>query len=84
MSQELRCRPSSLLGIQDPLLCFYVDRATWTFASTIRTEMDAAVTRLPKNAKEATHRRVQQKVLDQYLGHEREVTTRFKAPSTTR
>lgn len=84
MAQDMHCRPSDLLGMTDSLVAFYVDRATWTFASVIRQEMDAATTRLPKNAKESAHRRAQQRVLDQYLGHQEVEVSRFRAPSNTR
>lgn len=84
MAQDMHCRPSDLLGMIDPLIAFYVDRATWTFASTIRQEMEAAVTRLPKNAKETAHRRAQQRVLDQYLGHQEQRPSQFRAPSNVR
>jgi len=82
MAQDLRCRPSSLMGVTDSLYAFYLDRSIWTFASTINAEMDAAVTRLPKSAKESAHRRARQRVLDQYLGYEEQSATRFRAPST--
>lgn len=70
MSQKLRTRPSSLLGVVDPLTAFYVDRAVFSFAGEVEEEMDAAEKRLPKNAKDAAHVRARQKVLDQYLGVE--------------
>lgn len=86
MSQDMHCRPSSLMGATDPLVAFYADRAVWTFAKSINEEMDAAVTRLPKNAKDAAHQRAKQRVLDQFLGYEEEAKApgRFRAPKITR
>jgi hypothetical protein len=85
MAQAMHCRPSNLMGIKDPLTAFYADRATFSFAKTIENEMDAAVTRLPKNSKEAAQQRARQKVLDQYLGYETvSQPSRFRAPSSSR
>jgi hypothetical protein len=86
MSQDMRCRPSSLMGVADPLVAFYADRAAWTFANAINSEMEAAVTRLPKNAKDSAHQRAKQRVLDQFLGFTEEAKApgRFRAPKITR
>lgn len=70
MSQDMRCRPSSLLGVLDPMVAFYSDRAIWTLASAIRMDQESAVARLPKSAKETAHARAEQRILDQYLGVE--------------
>lgn len=81
MSQSMRCRPSSLMGIDDTLTAFYADRATWTFATTIDNEMEAAVARLPKNAKDKAHQRARQRVLDAFLGIEEAAQPeRFRSP----
>lgn len=68
MSQRMRCRPSSLLGIPDPFVAFCTDRAVFTLAATIENEQDTAENRLPKNAKDSAHTRARQRVLDEYLG----------------
>ena len=83
MSQSMRCRPSSLLGVMDPIVAFYTDRAAWTFASTIEQEMEAAVTRLPKNAKDKAHQNARQRVLDAFLGiEESKQPQRFRSPGS--
>lgn len=83
MAQSMRCRPSSLLGIADPIVAFYTDRAVWTFATTIENDMEAAAERLPKNAKEKTQQRAKQRVLDAFLGIEdAQQPERFRAPSS--
>lgn len=85
MSQSMHCRPSSLMGVMDPLVAFYADRATWTFAMTIESEIEAAVTRLPKTAKESAHAKARQRVIDQYLGIDQaNAPQRFRSPSSTR
>lgn len=85
MSQSMHCRPSLLMGVMDPLTAFYADRACWTFAMTIQNEMEVAVTRLPKNAKDSAHDRARQRVLDEYLGiEEEETTSRFRSPGLTK
>lgn len=82
MAQDLRCRPSTLLGVTDSWVAFCTDRAIWTFASTIRNEQDEAESRLPKNAKDAAHTRARQRVLDDYLGIESsEMPGRFRSVS---
>lgn len=70
MAIKLRCRPSALLGVVDTWVAFCVDRALFTFGTTVENEMDEAEQRLPKNAKEIAHRRTRQRVLDEYLGVE--------------
>lgn len=81
MATKLVCRPSALLGVTDPWVAFCTDRAVFTFGTTIESEMDEAENRLPKNAKEAAHRRARQKVLDDYLGVElSEQPERFRSP----
>jgi len=70
MANRLRCRPSALLGVTDSWVAFCTDRALFTFGTTVEGDMDEAETRLPKNAKEAAHRRARQRVLDEYLGVE--------------
>lgn len=85
MSQAMKCRPSDLLGVDNSLTAFYVDRATWTLASTIESEMETAVTRLPKTAKEQAHHKARQRVLDQFLEFEAAAEPgRFRSPSSTR
>jgi hypothetical protein len=80
MATDLRCRPSSLLGVTDSWVAFCTDRAVWTFASAIRKDMDEAESRLPKNAKDAAHTRARQRVLDEYLGIElSETPDRFRS-----
>lgn len=79
MSQSLRCRPSSLLGITDPWSAFCTDRATWTLAMTIQAEQDEADRRLPKTAKETTRERVRQRILDEYLGNDPVQSGRFRS-----
>lgn len=68
MGQKLGTRPSTLLHVTDPWVAFCVDRALYTFASGIESDMDDAEARLPKNAKDSAHIRARQRVLDQYLG----------------
>jgi hypothetical protein len=81
MAEAMKCRPSQLLGVRDPLTAFYTDRATWTFAMTIQSDMDEAEKRLPNNAKDAAHVRARQKVLDQYMGIEAaDQPGRFRTP----
>lgn len=70
MSQTMRCRPSSLLGVTDSYVAFCVDRASWSLAAAIEEDQNAAESRLPKNAKDAVHTKARQRVLDQYLGIE--------------
>jgi hypothetical protein len=81
MSQAMRCRPATLLGVTDPLVAFYLDRACWSFASTVEREQETAVNRLPKNAKDAAHTRARQRILDQYLGVEEIPSDRFRSIS---
>jgi hypothetical protein len=81
----MRCRPSSLLGITDPLVAYYTDRAAWTFANVIEQEQEAAVARLPKTAKDKAHQRARQRVLDAFLGiEEAEQPERFRSPGVSR
>jgi hypothetical protein len=68
MSQDLRVRPSVVLGASDPLTAFAVDRAVWSFARVIQSEQEAATKRLPQNAKTSAHERANQRVLDKFLG----------------
>jgi hypothetical protein len=83
MAEKMHCRPSTLLGVQDPALAFCVDRATMTLASAIEAEMDARTKRLPDNAKAAAHDRARQKVLDEYLGVElADEPQRFRTPNS--
>jgi hypothetical protein len=77
----MRCRPSILVGISDPLVAFYTDRAIWTFATAIQEEMEAALNRLPTSAKDKARQRAQQRVLDTFLGVEEvEQPQRFRSP----
>jgi hypothetical protein len=83
MAEKMHCRPSAVLGVQDPALAFCVDRATMTLVSAIEGDMDARTKRLPDNAKASTHERARQKVLDEYLGVElADQPQRFRAPNT--
>lgn len=70
MSQAMRCRPSDLLGVADRYVAFCLDRAVFFLANEIERDQNLAVSRLPKNAKDAAHTRAKQRVLDQYLGIE--------------
>jgi hypothetical protein len=70
MAKELKSRPSTLLGINDPWVAFCTDRACFTFASAIEADQNEAEARLPKSAKDSAHSRARQRVLDQYLGIE--------------
>lgn len=80
MSQTLRCRPSELLHLTDPLTAFYTDRALFTFAANIENDQEAETSRLPDNAKSSAHTRARQRVLDRYLGVEAsEQKGRFKS-----
>lgn len=82
MSQAYRVRPSQLLGVSDAVRAYHVDRAVFTFASTVENAQETAVGRLPKNAKEATHAHVRQMVLDKYLGLDAgEAKGRFADPA---
>jgi hypothetical protein len=70
-----------MLGVTDPFVAFCIDRAVWFLAGTIEEQQEAAVTRLPQNAKESAHARTRQKVLDMYLGVELvDEPQRFRAP----
>ncbi len=70
MAQEMKTRPSALLGVTDSWVAFCVDRASFTLAACIREDQDVAENRLPKNAKDSAHIRARQRILDQYLGIE--------------
>lgn len=70
MSQTMRTRPSSLLGVTDSWVAFCLDRACWYFAAEIESEQQEATNRLPDSAKAAAHTRARQRVLDKYLGVE--------------
>jgi hypothetical protein len=62
-----------------------LDRAVWTFATSLEEDQERAVNRLPKNAKDATIAHTKQRVLDQYLGIDTaKVKGRFKTPTLGR
>lgn len=82
MSQAIRCRPATLLGITDSYVAFCVDRAVFTLASAIEDDQNQAESRLPQSAKPAAHTRARQRVLDQYLDIDMaEQTGRFRSVS---
>ncbi len=76
----MRVRASAVLGIADPLTAYCVDRALWTFARVIEEEQEAATKRLPKNAKDTTHARARERVLEKYLGIEMSEKGKFRSP----
>lgn len=82
MATRQNCRVSTILGVTDPYVAFCVDRAVLTLVGEIESEQLAATNRLPNNAKEAAHRKAQQRVLDRYLGIElADQPQRFRAPT---
>lgn len=53
-SQAYRCRPSELVGLEDALIAYYLDKALWFFGSHVESEVDNAgdsAARGVKNAK---------------------------------
>ena len=50
MSQSYHCRPSVLLGIEDDIQSFYLDRACWLYGTKIEEELNRAT----KDAKSET------------------------------
>lgn len=49
LSKDYRCRPSDLLTITHPVQAFYLDRAVWTFG----TSLDAALAKVEDGKKKA-------------------------------
>lgn len=41
-SQAYRCRPSELMGLEDKLMSYYLDRGIWYFGSHVEYQVDAA------------------------------------------
>jgi len=76
MSQAMQTRPSELVGLFDPLVKFYFDRAVWSFGSLVDSEMERASEK-SKTTKSATAKRMM--VLNKYIAGD--TRGRFKDPA---
>lgn len=50
MAKSYSCRASELLGVQEPLVAFYVDRAVAAFGSLVDKEIEEAKNRKGSDA----------------------------------
>lgn len=65
ISQKLRVTPSQYIHLQDPILCYYFDRAVWLFGSSVEADLNAVDANAGKNAKSVPSRK--QMVLNQWI-----------------
>ena len=79
MSQKIQTRPSDLLGLVDPLVRYYFDKAIWTFGSLVEADLHQVDSK-SKNPKTAAQKR--RMVLQNWIPAKQEtVKGRFKDPA---
>lgn len=86
-SQAYRCRPSELVGLEDALIAYYLDKALWFFGSHVESEVDNAGENAARGVKNAKNRQAlvngaRMRALEKLLSDgKRSATTKFKDPA---
>lgn len=85
-SQAFRTRPSELIGLEDPLIAYFLDRGTWFLGTYVEDRVDAAGRNAVKGVKnkknaEALQNGARLRTLDKLLGGgDSSVQRKFKDP----
>lgn len=84
-SQAYRCRPSELLGLEDRLMAYYLDRGVWYFGSNVESQVETAGENAGAGVKNAKNRAAlingaRARTLDKLLGGNTTAATKFKDP----
>lgn len=66
-SKAMHCRPSSYLGLSDPMVCYYFDKAVYHFGSLVDADLNEAENTKGKKVSDKTIAGRKQNVLNKWM-----------------